>query len=95
MVITMLHKLGYDTICEQCNKPKRAEEMREDDMCEDCGAEWSQKEAAYWKPLYDAEQELLKYESEKEECMRCGTMDELDRFGYCVHCHDDMFRKWK
>lgn len=32
-----------------------------------------------------------------EPCARCNTLtpvDELDRYDYCEHCHDDMFTPW-
>lgn len=30
-------------------------------------------------------------------CIRCNELypiDELDRYDYCEHCHDDMFTSW-
>lgn len=53
----MLHKLGYEYTCENCEEPKTLEDMssHDNDWCIDCQDEFETREDAYWKPLYDGE----------------------------------------
>jgi len=53
----MIHKMGFDCVCEKCGKPKMFDEIQDsgNGWCVDCYDHWFENERAYWKPLYDGE----------------------------------------
>ena len=53
----MLHKMGFDCVCEKCKQPKYFDEITdtENGFCETCRDAWIAQQYAYWKPLYDGE----------------------------------------
>lgn len=63
----MLHKMGFDCICENCHQPKTNDQIAdtENGWCEDCRDKWISSQMAYWKPLYEGEK-LAGFISDKE-----------------------------
>jgi len=55
----MLDKLGIAFLCELCGAPVHEDEevgpCFENNHCTKCVDEWTAKQVAYWRPLYDAE----------------------------------------
>ena len=50
----MIEKMGFDTLCCECGKPKEWEEMGDNDMCADCN-EPSPFEYQMMRALYEGE----------------------------------------
>lgn len=53
----MIHKMGYDCLCEKCKQPKHFDEIAdgENGWCETCRDTWIAEREAYWRPLYEGE----------------------------------------
>jgi hypothetical protein len=54
----MLDKLGILFLCERCDRPVHEDDHGfdgENNLCATCVDEWTEKQARYWRPLYDAE----------------------------------------
>lgn len=53
----MLHKLGYDGICDTCKKPCTEDDIAdfENGICHDCHEKWCDEQRAHWWPLYQGE----------------------------------------
>ena len=62
----MLEKMGYDTICEGCQRPREWSDMLDNDLCADCNQP-SPKEFARMKSLYEAEKRAGLLPSQEEE----------------------------
>lgn len=55
----MLHKMGYDYYCADCEKPCRDEDIadHENGVCEACADAWEKEQMEYWRPLYKGEKQ--------------------------------------
>ena len=53
----MLHKMGYDWTCAECEKPCRDEDIadKENGICQECHDAECDRQEKYWKPLYEGE----------------------------------------
>jgi len=51
----VISRMGYDTQCERCGVACMFEDVDEEGICQECQEAEADRQAAYWKPLYDGE----------------------------------------